>query len=1118
MNKTEMYKNMIGNGRGNCVRSLKGGLLLALLLWTVQATAQVTTADLVGTVRDNSGAVVRGVKVILTNVATNVSRNIITDESGNYIFTALQPGAYKLTAEADGFRRVERTGVVLQINQRAQVDVELQVGAVGETIQVTGSAPLLESQSSVLGSVIQEQQVQDLPLNGRNFVQLAVLSPGVSGAGQGMRGSIMSGTRPDDLRPGTELFVNGNRESSNNYLYDGIDNNDRLTLAIIVRPAVEAIKEFKIQTNLFSAEQGRNPGGQVNVVTKSGSNDLHGTVYEFLRNRALDANNFFSNRARTGKPQFQQNQFGGAVGGRLIRDKTFFFGDYDGFRQNLGRLFVNTVPTLKMRQGDFSEVAGGIFDPATTLQNGTAYTRQQFANNIIPRDRWDPVMAKLINAYPVPTNSGLANNLVTTPVRKQNWDQFDVRIDHNHSDRNTFFGRYSWSKTATTNPYTFPAVNLQGVGKAVGLGNEDTFAGTSALTAQHLVLNWVHVISPRLMLDVRAGYARFSLDFIQADVSPGDKLANKLGVPNGNQQDLQDALPIFSPAGYTGIGHSRSLPILRRQNVFQYVANLTYSGSAHTIKTGFDVRRRHLTEYQTNRGNGRFNFAPNITNNPANNTGGHVMAAFLLGAPSLIEQDYLLAWVGIRGTEYSTYIADDWRATQKLTLNLGMRYELDTPFNEVANRWANFDPKTATVLIAGRNGVGKSAGINTFKKGFAPRLGFAYQAADKTVVRGGAGIFWNTAGHGGNTLRLMRHVPFGPIYSFSPGNFFVTRRVSDGFPTLPALNLASADNPSGSVIGVDPNYQPGYAMQFNLTVEQEIPSSILLKASYVGNLGRHLDTSYNLNQAVPGAGAVNNRRPFFGVRPTLADVTWAVSDGLASYHAFQFSAEKRLTNGLSGLLAYTWGHSIDTVGQNFGGGADGPLPQNPLNRWADRGNSPFDIRHRLTVGWNYQLPFGKGRRWLSGGGPVDLVLGGWQVNGINLFQTGLPFTPTANTSTLNTGTGSRPDRTGNGKLDNPTVDRWFDTSAFRTPGQFLYGNSGRNILYGPGRVNMDFSIFKEFAIVEGLKLQFRTEFFNVFNHTQFDLPNAAIGAGNAGTITGIVGTPRQIQFGLKLVF
>ena len=1092
------------------------GFLLALI--SVTASAQVTTADLVGTIRDNTGAVVRGVKVTLTNVATGVSRSVTTTEDGNYIFTSLLPGRYGLTAEATGFRKVERTGVELQVNQRAQIDLELQVGEVGETVRIEGTAPLLESQSSVLGSVIQERQAQDLPLNGRNFVQLAILSPGVSGTGFGMKGTIMSGTRPDDLRPGTELFVNGNRESSNNYLYDGIDNNDRLTLAIVVRPAVEAIKEFKIQTNLFSAEQGRNPGGQVDVVTKSGGNNMHGAAYEFLRNDALDANNFFSNRAGQKKPPFKQNQFGGAIGGPVIKGKTFYFGDYDGFRQRQGRVFVNTMPTLRMRQGDFGEVAGGIFDPATTVQNGTAFTRQQFSNNIIPRDRLDPVTAKLINAYPLPTSTALVNNLVTAPTRTQDWDQYDVRVDHNHSERNTFFTRYSWSKTVTTNPFTFAAVQLPGLPKAVGLGAEDTFAGASTLRAHHAVINWVHVLSPQMILDLRAGYARFQLDFTQADVEGGDQLGVKLGVPNANQQEQQNAIPIFSPAGYTGIGHSRSLPILRRENTYQYVGNLTFTGSAHTVKTGLDVRRRHLTEYQTNRGNGRFNFAPNITNNPANNTGGSAMAAFLLGAPSLIEQDYLLAWVGIRGTEYSAYVADDWRAARKLTLNIGLRYELDTPYSEVANRWANFDPKTATVLIAGRNGVSESAGVNTFKKGFAPRFGFAYQIGDRTVVRGGAGIFWNTAGHGGNALRLQRHVPFGPIFSFSPGNFFVTRRVSDGFPTIPPLDLRLADNPSGSVIGVDPNYQPGYAEQFNLTVQHELPSSLLLKASYVGNLGRHLDTNFNLNQAVPGAGAVNNRRPFFGVRPALADVTWAVSDGLAAYHGFQFSAEKRLTHGLSGLLSYTWGHSIDTVGQSFGGGADGPLPQDPRDRRADRGNSPFDIRHRLTIAWNYALPFGKGRKWLSGGGPAEYALGGWQVNGISTFQTGLPFTPTANSATVNTGTGSRPNRTGVGTLDDPTVDRWFDTSAFATPAQFTYGNSGRNILYGPGRVNFDFSLFKQFRVREGLNLQFRTEFFNLFNTPQFDLPNAAIGASNAGTITGIVGTPRQIQFGLKLAF
>ena len=315
------------------------------------------------------------------------------------------------------------------------------------------------------------------------------------------------------------------------------------------------------------------------------------------------------------------------------------------------------------------------------------------------------------------------------------------------------------------------------------------------------------------------------------------------------------------------------------------------------------------------------------------------------------------------------------------------------------------------------------------------------------------------------------------------------------------MDLALADTPSGSVIGVDPDYQPGYAEQFNLTVERELPSALMLKVSYVGNIGKHLDTTYNLNQAVPGSGAVNDRRPFFAVRPALADVTWAVSDGLASYHALQFSAQKRLTHGLNGLLSYTWGHSIDTVGQSFGGGADGPLPQDPLNRFASRGSSPFDIRHRLTIAWNYALPWG-----------------GWQVNGINTFQTGLPFTPTLNAATINTGTGSRPDRIADGKLSDPTIDRWFDISAFTTPAVFTYGNAGRNILYGPGRVNFDFSAFKEFRIKTDLRTQLRIECFNLFNKAQFDLPNASIGASQAGMITGIVGTPRQIQLGAKFMF
>jgi len=1094
--------------------------LATIVLLAAPALAQITTADLVGTIRDGTGAVVPGAQVTTTNEATGLSRSTVSDATGNYLITQLQPGTYVLSVELTGFRRYVRSGIELQVNQRAQIDVTLQLGEVSQTVEVTGAPPLLESQSSVLGSVIAENQIRDLPLNGRNFVQLAILSPGVTGAGYGARGTIMSGTRPDDLRPGTELFVNGNRESSNNYLYDGIDNNDRLTLAIVIRPNVEAVKEFKIQTNLFSAEQGRNPGGQIDVVTKSGTNEIHGAAYEFLRNSALDAKNFFD-KPTDKIPPFKQNQFGFAAGGPIRRNHTFWFVDYDGFRQRIARTFVNTVPTEKMRNGDFSELPRQIYNPFTTRADSSSpsgFVRDVFTGNTIPSNLWDPVTAKLIKAYPLPTSAGLTNNNVTNPTKTQDWNQFDVRGDHQVSGADSMFVRYSWGKTETVQPLTFAAVSIPGVSRPIGIGNEDTFAGTAALTAQHAVLGWVHTFSPTLIADLRFGFNRFRLDYTQEGSESGDPLGNQLGVRNANQHETARAFPIFSPAGYTGAGHSRSLPIFRRENTFQYVANLTKVRGPHTLKFGADVRRRHLTEFQTNRGNGRFNFSQSITNNPVNNSGGDAMAAFLLGAPSLIEQDYLLAWVGIRGTEYSFYVANDWRATSKLTFNLGLRYELDTPYSEVANRWASFDPKTATVLVAGRNGVSESAGVETWTRGFAPRFGFAYSVRPRTVLRGGYGIFYNTAGHGGNALRLQRHVPFGPIYSLSPGNFLVSRRVSDGFPAIPALDLASADNPSGGVIGVDPHYKPGYVQQFNLTLEQEVAWRMLVKTSYVGNLGRRLDSTIDLNQPVPGSTAVNSRRPFFAVRPALAGITWALSDGLSAYSALQVSAEKRFAKGLNFLAAYTWGRGIDNVAIAFGGGADGPVPQDNRNRRADRGRTSFDIQHRFTYSFNYALPFGSGRRFVNHGRIADAVLGGWQTNAILTLQTGLPFTPTLASATVNTGGASRPDRLRDGTLDDRSLARWFDPGAFASPPSFTYGNAGRNILEGPGRKNLDFSVFKDFRLSEQKKIQFRAEFFNLTNTPQFDLPNASIGSGPAGTISAVIGIPRQIQFGLKLGF
>jgi hypothetical protein len=1092
-------------------------ILLLTLACALPAAAQVSTAELTGSVMDPSGAPIGNAKISLTNAETGAVREINTAADGSYTATLLPPGTYNITVEAPGFSKLLQSGVHLDVNQRARVDLALKVGQVTEIVEVEARAPMLESQSSSLGSVIGERFVNELPLNGRNFVQLAILSPGVNGTGFSTAGTIMSGTRPDDRRPGTEIFSNGNREGSNNFLYDGVDNNDRLTLSIVLRPGVEAIREFKVQTNLYSADLGRNSGAVVDVVTKSGTNDWHGSLFEFLRNSAMDARNYFNARG-TPFPSFRYNQFGGSFGGPVFlpkysgRNRTFFFVDYEGFRRSELVTRTVTVPTLEMRQGDFG--ATRIYDPLTTRPNpaGAGFVRDQFPNNRIPMDRWDTVTAKLIAAYPLPQNSSQVNNYTSNMTQTQRWDQGDVRVDHNFSANDTFFARWSIQQTETVVPNTFPAVQIPGLPAPVTVGNEDSFAGPSFSPVQHAVADWVHVFSPRLINDVRIGFNRFVLDYTAEGAAPGLDLGNALGVRNANSHPLQSVLPIISPANYAGVGHSRSLPILRRENTFQYVDNLTYTLGAHTLKVGGQATRRQITEYQTNRGNGRFNFSTGFTSLPGTGGTGNSIASMMLGYASLIEQDFTLAWTGQRGLETGFYFADDWRATRKLTLNLGLRWEYYSPYTEVANRIANFDPDTATIKVAGRDGVDARAGVNRDFRNWAPRFGFAYQALTHTVIRGGFGLFYNPNGNGGALLRLFRHMPYGPIYSVSPGDVNVGPRVSDGFPAPPTIDFAATSNPFGGVIGVARNYRSAYAEQFNLSVQHEIaPWSMIFKAAYVGNLGRRLGTTFDLNQPVPGPTAVNVRRPFFAVRPNLAGVTYAVSDGLSNYNAFQLTVEKRLSHGLQMLVGYTWAHAIDNVATEFGGGVG--TPQDMRNRNADRGNANYDIRHRATISYSYRLPLHFESRALN------LAIGDWQWNGVTTLQTGLPFTPSLQNPTTNC-CGSRPDRLRDGALPSGerSRTRWFDPAAFGTPALYTYGNAGRNILYGPGRVNFDASLFKDFVIKEGTKLQFRAEAFNLFNTPQFGLPNATIGNAQAGIISSTVGNPRQLQLALRLEF
>ena len=1107
---------------GSTLRALA---LISFSIFSPYTAFPQNFATLSGTVSDKTGAAVASARVAVQNLDTLVSRETNSDDSGLYTLPLLQPGRYKVSVQKPGFKATFQDNIHLEVNQSARIDLQLEVGQVSERIEVTSSAPLLEESNSAIGQVIEARAVADLPLNGRNFVQLATLGPGVTGVGFGAKGTIMSGTRPDDLRPGSEIFANGNREGSNNFLFDGIDNNERLTLSIVLRPSVEAVREFKIQTNMFTADQGRNSGATVNVISKSGSNEWHGSAYDFLRNDKTDARNFFL----PNKPTLRQNQFGASFGGKVIPDKLFFFTNYEGYQRRQERAFVNTVPTAQTRIGDFSAVRD-IFDPnslVATPGTATGFTRTPFAGRQIPVVRMDPIMARMVQAYPLPTIGGLVNNQTTSPKEKQQWNQGDGRIDYNLNERNNIFGRFSRQDTISTRPSTFLNATIPGLDGKFGLGNEDTFAGDSALKAFHIVTSWVRTWTPTYIMEVKMGWNRFDLNFRQEGATAGAKIGEKLGVKGANQGPNSDGIPIFSPAGYTGIGQTRSLPIIRFEDTYNPGVSFTNLRGHHTIKYGMDFRNRRLTQYQTNRGNGRFNFGRTFTDDPNNAAStGDAMAALLLGTPNTIEQDFTLFVPRIIQWEWNFYIQDDWKITDRLTMNIGTRYEFDTPTRELNNKWSNFDIPTGKLLIAGFN-TDEYTNVHADMNNVAPRLGFAYRLRKGTVIRAGAGIFFNPAGSEGLLMRRHRQLPFGPINAATINQFVANpRRVIDGLDPIPNLDpKVVSNNPVGNMIAIDPNFRSGYAEQFNFQIQQSLPKDLVFKIGYVGNLGRKLDNSYNYNQQIPGPGAVGPRRPLFAIAPNVVNADYNVSDGLSAYHSLQSTVERRFSKGFGFLLAYTWSHSVDYIANQFGGADNGPLPQDPRYRRVDRGNSGFDQRHRLVFSANYELPFGQGRTFSTQHKLLNNIIGGWDSNMIFVKQTGLPFTPTLSSAVANAGS-SRPDRNKTGELSNPTIAKWFDTTlgsaasgaAFSTPTIFTYGNSGRNILYGPGRANLDASLFKNFALAEKFKLQFRTEIFNLFNHAQFDIPNNAVGSPSAGIISGIVGTPRQMQFALRLTF
>lgn len=1093
--------------------------LFVLSVGISRLAAQAVSGTILGAVRDSSGAAIAKAPVTVSSAQTGVTRTVYTDQNGEYTAASLPPGVYAVRVEMQGFKTTSLTNLQLGVDQKLRADVTLELGAVVEAILVEARAPVVKSDSSELGETVTEHQIKDLPLNGRDFVQLTRIIPGVV---RGIPGANIDGAGSLAWRASASFSANGQRTRDNSFLLDGVDNNETWLNSVVVFPSIDALEEFKVQTSTYSAEFGRSSGGVVNIQIKSGSNDFHGSGFEFLRNDKLDANDFFNNKFGRARPPFRQNQFGGTFGGRVIRDKTFFFMDYQGWRVRQAQTYLSTVPSLAMRNGNFSELKRVIYDPLS---------QTPFGGNVIPGERFDSAAKNIVSQlYPLPNVGGQVsaatgqtiNNFLYNPVQSRNDDQFDVKVDHNVSAKNRLFLRYSLERTQRFLPATLPNGDA---GFTFG-------AGTGLVRAQSVALNDTHTFTPHLLNEFRFGISRFNITVSSIDA--GTNLAQKVGIPGISVSDTTTAMSQirFGSGEIRDLGANGNQPLITALDTFQYFDNLTYISGRHTLKSGFSLTRRRRNVFNVDNIVGTFTFRSDLTSNCAgvttagcriDPTSGFGVASFLLGYSSSETRTYMLGTVGERRPEYGAYIQDDFRVSSRLTLNAGLRYDLFVPYVEVHDRQSNFDTSTGRFVLAADNAqmnglsVGRELQL-TPKLDFAPRFGFAYDVTGNghTVLRGGYGIFWNNPLTGTSSSK-----PDNPPFLLAQAlttTLLPTLRLSAGLPPPPTVDPSRS--PSGSTRSIfDPRFRDGYAQQWNFNLQKQLARDYLLEVAYAGSKGTHLVLKQDINVAPPVVGVTNSdvNRPYIQADPLLRGLSQVQSRGYSIYHALQSKFTKRFSQGLTFVNSYTFGKNIDIVSDTEG------ATLNPYNFNYDRGVSDFDIKHNFTSAVNYVLPFGRGRK-LGGGmsAAADKLAGGWQVNLIVLARTGLPFTVTQQQGLLSNGTGNRPNRVANGALDNPTPDRWYNLAAFvpTSDNTGMYGSSGRNILRQPGQVNADISIIKSTRFFERFEHQFRVELFNAFNHPQFGKPGSTLGAGDQGVISSLLfNTPmRQIQLAMKLSF
>jgi len=1072
---------------------------LLVLLCGTSLSAQIVSGTLVGSVTDTTGAAAPNALITATNERTGVARSTTSDDSGAFTLPQLPPGDYRLTATLEGFKRHEVTSIVLLVNQTARVDVRLELGAINQEVQVSARAAIVESETSSLGQVIDRERILELPLNGRNFMQLATISSGVAPAYNARSATITNQTLRSDLA----VHISGGRGDSNSFLIDGVETRSSWFNSPMVLLSVDAVQEFKIDKNMFAAEYGQG-SGVVSLVSKSGGNDFHGSAFEFLRNDRLDAANFFDNYFGNKKAPFRQNQYGVTAGGAIARNKTFFFGNWEALRSRRSTTQTALVVTPAQLSGDLAGLPSTRRDPATNaLAIFDPVSGAPFPGARIPASRISTISRNFSKFTPQPNANISGRNYVTTRSRQRDDDQWGARIDHQISSKDSVFGRYTDFASSLFNPGLIP----------LG-GSQYPYEG------RNLVVQHSRVLTPRMLNVFKFGYT-WTRVFNSWEIAP-TSIANEVGIKI-KQVPEEYGMPGVGLTGGYYVAAGNGINQGGYDNLLQFSDTLSWVRGAHSLKFGADVRVIRFDERLGLNNNGTFTFDGRYT--------GNSVGDFLLGHPSAMNAQIGLGQGRWRSKSLNFFVADDWKITARFTLNFGLRYEYDQPWYERDRREGYFDTSL------GRFVVGISQQESPIKReiagllykpdlqrgiwfpdrnNWAPRLGFAYRLTDLTALRGGYGIFYSKTQ--GNELQFKINAPPLVFAAALAGNLNAPNLLwdRDAFP-----DPASPEFPVGTLspFSVDPRDRTPYLQQWNLSLERSLGGALLLEVAYAGSKGTKLTERVNINQAVlpanPAAPTpIVARRPF----PNFGDILSANWQENSNYHGLQARLEKRFSSGLSFLLGYGWSHAIDTASR----GSGGSWHQNAYRLRDDRGNSDFDVRHRFTFSYVYQLPFGKGRYYLANAGRIgEMLLGGWSVNGIASFMTGNWFAVTVSGDRANVGgfPYQRANRSCDGNLarEKRSIDRYFDTSCFQVTAPGTFGNGGRNVVEIPGLNNWDVSFSKQAAIRESVRLQFRAEFFNFFNHAQFGQQDLGVQSNFFGQIRS-ARDARISQLALKLLW